>query len=122
MRPSVPLVGQLPLSIVITAGANLQGLDQMLLPVARQSALFLLIGAIIGSVVGPLVGRLMSPVEAAESEETPSATVSKVTHGSKKSKVRMIACPKCRAQQELDGDDYVGNFSTLCACAYALQV
>lgn len=33
-RPSAFLVGQLPLDVVITRGANLKGMDQMLIPLA----------------------------------------------------------------------------------------
>src|ERR1700683_5328842 len=36
-RPSALLVGQLPFGTVITGGAGLQGLDQLLAPVAQQS-------------------------------------------------------------------------------------
>ena len=37
LRPSVPLMGQLPLMAVITRGANLRGLDQLLVGYARTS-------------------------------------------------------------------------------------
>lgn len=55
-RPSAFLVGQLPFGDVITRGANLKGLDQMLVPIAQQSFNTMLIGAIIGAVAGIVTG------------------------------------------------------------------
>jgi hypothetical protein len=55
-RPSVFLVGQLPFEHVITRGANLTGMDQMLVPVAQQSFNVTLIGAIIGGIAGIVIG------------------------------------------------------------------
>jgi hypothetical protein len=52
LRPSVPLIGQLPFSTVITRGANLRGLDQLLLGYARTSFNYLLAGLVLGAVVG----------------------------------------------------------------------
>ena len=52
LRPSVPLVGQLPLSIVMTRGANLDGLEQLLAPAARQSFDRMLAGAVLGALAG----------------------------------------------------------------------
>ncbi len=59
MRPSVPLLGQLPFSDVITRGTNLQGLDAMLLRnVAQQSFNGILAGVIAGAVVGYVIHLL----------------------------------------------------------------
>ncbi|SCC92942.1 conserved hypothetical protein [Thiomonas sp. X19] len=53
MRPSVPLIGQLPFRDVISRGADLQGLDAVLLRnVAQQSFNYVLAGAIVGAVGG----------------------------------------------------------------------
>jgi hypothetical protein len=52
VRPSVPLMGQLPFSTVITRGANLRGLDQLLLGYARTSFNYLLAGLVLGAVIG----------------------------------------------------------------------
>jgi len=52
LRPSVPLVGQLPFTTVITRGANLRGLDQLLLGHARTSFNYLIAGMILGAIVG----------------------------------------------------------------------
>ena len=55
LRPSVPLMGQLPFSTVITRGANLRGLDQLLLGYARTSFKYLLAGLVLGAVIGLIV-------------------------------------------------------------------
>jgi hypothetical protein len=52
LRPSVPLLGQLPFTTVITRGANLRGLDQLLLGYARSSFNYLVAGIVLGAVVG----------------------------------------------------------------------
>ena len=51
VRPSVPLIGQLPLDVVLTRGANLSGLDMLLRSTAEQSFNYMVIGAIVGAVV-----------------------------------------------------------------------
>ena len=56
VRPSAFLIGQLPFGIVITRGANLKGMDQLLIPLAQQSFNTMLIGAIIGAVSGSVIG------------------------------------------------------------------
>jgi len=61
-RPSALLVGQLPFGTVITGGAGLQGLDQLLVPVAQQSLnqmlTWTLIGAVLGGVAGAILRRM----------------------------------------------------------------
>jgi hypothetical protein len=52
LRPTVPLMGQLPFTTVITRGANLRGLDQLLLGNAQSSFNYLVAGIILGTVVG----------------------------------------------------------------------
>ena len=52
VRPSVPFMGQLPFRTVITRGANLRGLDELLLGYARTSFNYLIAGMIVGAVVG----------------------------------------------------------------------
>jgi hypothetical protein len=52
LRPSVPLMGQLPFTTVITRGANLRGLDQLLLGYARTSFNYMLAGLVLGAVIG----------------------------------------------------------------------
>jgi hypothetical protein len=59
-RPSAMLVGQLPFETVISRGANLQGLDQLLVPTAQASFNILVVGAIIGAVLGLVLGRLFA--------------------------------------------------------------
>jgi len=60
MRPSLPLVGQLPFSTVITRGSNLTGLDMLLKSTAEQSFNYMLIGAIVGAVVLVIVAGMMA--------------------------------------------------------------
>jgi ABC-type Fe3+ transport system permease subunit len=55
-RPSLFPVGQLPFELVISRGANLKGIDQLLVPLAQQSFSITLIGAIIGTVAGIVIG------------------------------------------------------------------
>ena len=59
-RPSAFLIGQLPFDVVITRGANLKGLDQVLISMAQTSFNNMAAAAIAGSVIGIVVGLLMS--------------------------------------------------------------
>jgi hypothetical protein len=52
LRPSVPLVGQLPFTVVITRGSNLQGLDRVLVSTACTSSNYMFFGGIIVAFVG----------------------------------------------------------------------
>ena len=52
LRPAVPLVGQLPFTVVITRGSNLTGLDQMLVSAAKTSFNYLAAGGLIGALAG----------------------------------------------------------------------
>jgi hypothetical protein len=58
-RPSAFLIGQLPFGIVISRGADLKGMDQMLVPLAQQSFNIMLIGAIVGAVAGMIIGNFI---------------------------------------------------------------
>jgi len=60
LRPSVPLMGQLPFSTVITRGGNLRGLDQLLLGYARTSFNYLIAGMVLGAIVGLIVAFAIS--------------------------------------------------------------
>lgn len=61
LRPSVPLMGQLPFGTVITRGANLQGLDQLLLGYARTSFNYLIAGMVLGAIVGLIAAFVIPP-------------------------------------------------------------
>ena len=54
------LIGQLPFETVISRGANLQGLDRLLVPTAQASFNMMVVGAIVGAVVGVVVGQLLA--------------------------------------------------------------
>ena len=60
LRPNVPLIGQLPFRTVITRGANLRGLDQLLLGYARTSFNYLIAGMVLGAVVGLIAAFAIS--------------------------------------------------------------
>jgi hypothetical protein len=66
-RPSAFLVGQLPFGHVISRGAGLRGMDQVLVPLAQQSFNVMLIGAIIGAIAGVVIGYV---VEKNRAEQT----------------------------------------------------
>jgi hypothetical protein len=51
LRPSVPLIGQLPLETVIARGSNLSGLDSTLGSTAERSFAYMVVGAMIGAIV-----------------------------------------------------------------------
>jgi hypothetical protein len=59
LRPTVPLMGQLPFITVITRGANLRGLDQLLTGYARTSFNYLAAGIIVGAVIGIILGFVL---------------------------------------------------------------
>lgn len=60
LRPSAMLIGQLPFTVVMTRGANLEGLDEMLVPLAQTSFNYMLVGGVVGALVG-LVGPRFLP-------------------------------------------------------------
>lgn len=51
LRPSAPLVGQLPFDVVMTRGNNLQGLERMVIPTAETSFNYIIAGVIIGAIL-----------------------------------------------------------------------
>jgi hypothetical protein len=59
-RPSAFLVGQVPLMAVITRGASLRGLDQLLLPLARESFDRMLAFLVVGGIIGFAASRWMA--------------------------------------------------------------
>ena len=60
LRPIVPFMGQLPFSTVISRGANLHGLDQLLVGYARTSFNYLIAGMVVGAVVGLIAALAVS--------------------------------------------------------------
>ena len=60
LRPSVPIMGQLPFSTVITRGANLHGLDQLLVGYARTSFNYLIAGMLMGAIMGLIAAVVIS--------------------------------------------------------------
>lgn len=64
MRPSAFLVGQLPFAVVITRGASLTGLDQLLRPTAETSFNQMTAAAVVGALAGLVVGLLLKGLSA----------------------------------------------------------
>jgi ABC-type Fe3+ transport system permease subunit len=60
LRPSVPFMGQLPFGTVIRRGANLHGLDQLLVGYARTSFNYLIAGMLLGVVIGLIAAFVIS--------------------------------------------------------------
>ena len=60
LRPASMLLGQLPFETVIMRGANLKGLDQILVPLAEKSFNVMMAGVIIGAVLGLGLGALVA--------------------------------------------------------------
>jgi hypothetical protein len=59
-RPSAPLVGQLSFDQVISRGANLSGIDQLLIPLAQRSFNIIFGVALVGAIIGALIGYYIS--------------------------------------------------------------
>jgi multisubunit Na+/H+ antiporter MnhE subunit len=96
LRPSVPLVGQLPFPVVITRGANLSGLDIILRSVAEQSFNYMMVGAIVGAIVLAAwvsMTRKPSPTAATAAATTVPPTPSNAASGSPGGKF----CTRCGA-------------------------
>ena len=58
LRPSLPLIGQLPFDVVLTRGANLQGVDLLAKSTAETSFNYIVVGALIGLVAGIPISRM----------------------------------------------------------------
>jgi hypothetical protein len=59
LRPSAPLIGQLPVETVFSRGAALTGLDEILVPTAERSFDLMLLGALIGLAAGIAASKLL---------------------------------------------------------------
>ena len=60
LRPSDIFGHQLPLSVVLTRGSDLHGLNRFLIPLAERSFNEVVAGLILGAVLGVVVGALSS--------------------------------------------------------------
>lgn len=70
LRPSLPLIGQLPFSTVITRGSNLSGIDMLLKSTAEQSFNYMVIGVIVGAVVLALAAGMIGKQKVGTSSGT----------------------------------------------------
>lgn len=68
LRPSLPLIGQLPFKTVITRGSNLTGLDVLLKSTAEQSFNYMLIGVVVGAVLLALAAGFIGKKKASSSQ------------------------------------------------------
>ncbi|MGD0950178.1 MAG: hypothetical protein ABSA52_22485 [Candidatus Binatia bacterium] len=59
LRPAIPLVGQLPAGTVITRGAYLEGMDQLLTGIARASFNLVFGGVVVGAVAGAMIAYFL---------------------------------------------------------------
>jgi hypothetical protein len=55
------MMGQLPFETVVTAGSNLQGVDELLKPLAQRSLKYLAIGVVLGGIAGFVIGGFAQP-------------------------------------------------------------
>ena len=79
LRPTNPLVGQLPLGTVITRGAFLEGMDRLIVPLAEYSFNMMLAGLVAGAAAGALIAYLMQNSRLPSSgAQIPSTEVTKV--------------------------------------------
>jgi hypothetical protein len=95
LRPSVPVIGQLPFGAVITRGANLTGVDIVLRSTAEQSFNYMLIGAIIGAVLAAIVAS-RTPQHKKEETETKTKAASVAVSAEPAPRVTRF-CTKCGA-------------------------
>jgi hypothetical protein len=102
-RPSVPLVGQLPLDMVLTRGISLNGLDMLLRPTAEQSFNYLIIGAVVGAVI-------MAWVKGFEPKTSPSFAAI------------LLNTPSSVAPQPSASSSAVNPFCTKCGAALPQDV
>jgi hypothetical protein len=85
LRPSIPMLGQLPFQAVITRGESLSGMDLMLKGAAETSFNYMVVGALIGCLAAVTLvktsshGPVASQQVAASSGPSPSTDSSQPT-------------------------------------------
>ena len=60
LRPADVFGHQLPLSVVLTRGSDLHGLNRLLIPLAERSFNEMMAGLILGAILGAVVGALLA--------------------------------------------------------------
>lgn len=80
VRPSAMLIGQLPFETVILRAANLEGLAQVLVPLAQASFNVMLAGAVLGLVAAIVMGRLAASRPTATNSVDGSDQTSETVH------------------------------------------
>ena len=95
LRPSVPLVGQLPLEIVLSRGAGLNGMDVLLRSTAEQSFNYLLIGTILGGVIAGGAKSMGSQKSLPTTTATPSPSPTTPPATADSTVAAKAFCTKC---------------------------
>jgi len=105
LRPSVPLIGQLPFLVVISRGSGLRGLDALLRATAEQSYNYMVAGGVLGAIALAVWRGLArrspatppaSPISDAPAAPTPSApSVRYCTSCGAALTERAAFCPAC---------------------------
>lgn len=101
LRPSSFLVGQLSFETVISRGANLKGLDELLVSLAQRSFNTMAIWAIIGAIAGVAIGYF-TPKRNRQTQTTGQNTLIYCTHCGEKLESDTLFCPECGEQVEKD--------------------
>jgi hypothetical protein len=87
LRPSVPILGQLPVEMVITRGATLSGLGEMARPLAEQSFNLVVAGTLLGAIIGYVLFSIFRSQPAGLPSSTRGSSAAQVRHER--------ACPWC---------------------------
>jgi hypothetical protein len=99
VRPSVPLLGQLPFMAVITRGASLQGLDQLLVPIAQSSFDQMVMYGLVGGAIGLAVTFAIRMTRRVQ----PSAVGTTIRQG-----VQTVTAPPTADEEVLKNDAVLG--------------
>ena len=94
-RPSLFLLGQLPIPVVLSRGATLSGIDQILVPAAQSSFNHVVLWSVVGAVVGLAAGLVHWSANSEHSDRLESASA----HGDS-----YLRPPSTAAHEVLDND------------------
>jgi hypothetical protein len=110
LRPSVPMLGQLPFEVVITRGANLTGANVLMRSAAERSFNYTLVGAIIGAVVLAITAGLTMNRKDGSGNALAKASVSATPVAASVAPVKAASrfCTKC-GESVLADSDFCGG-------------
>lgn len=101
LRPSVPMVGQLPFDVVVTRGANLSGVEVVMRSTAERSFNYMLVAAIIGAVVLGIGAGLTAKRESEDTDTRAKSASASVVSGPPTSNSSRF-CTKCGERAATD--------------------